>query len=152
MTSCGLYALIEFNCTGLCKLGLTKEQLFSPILLTHLYCVPTAAPSSTVSVTSNAGQTPLLGSFVVLDCIISLPATLNGVVGSIQWMFEDVPITISGIYPNLTSSSSSLVIDSITTANGGKYMCIAEIASPFLSTFFHNDSLTIEIQCELLYN
>ena len=112
-------------------------------------CCNPAAPSTSVTLNSSAGETPVHGSGVILSCTVSLPASLHGTVTDIEWVHEeeDVPST-STINTGTTSVTSDLVFPSISASDGGGYTCIAKIMSPYVAPYYQNGSLTIVIQRE----
>ena len=72
-----------------------------------------------------------LGESLTLECQVTPPDSLNGIVSSITWEYRDSNRS-EGVTNTLSEGMSSLDLGTVVSAEAGVYMCNAQVTSPYL--------------------
>ena len=93
--------------------------------------MPVLVPQLQVSIDQEPSISVFLGDPLTLECRVTPPDSLNGVVSSITWEYGDSNRN-EGVTNTLSEGMSSLDLGTVVSAEAGVYMCNAQVMSPYL--------------------
>ena len=109
-------------------------------------------PQLQVSINQEPSISVYLGESLTLECQVTPPESLNGVVSSITWEYGDSNLS-EGVTNMLSEGTSSLDLDTVVSAEAGVYTCSVQVTSPYLDIdpyLSANSTATVFVESKLL--